>query len=63
MAALKRQLGGEFRLLGHSEALGVPQPAFLNSPEILTLRPFVRSAQLPFVGLTRTSLALFIHRL
>jgi hypothetical protein len=58
-----RQFGGEFRLLGRSKASAVPQPAFLNSPKILSFRPSVRSAQLPFVGLACPGFALLSHRL
>jgi hypothetical protein len=52
MASLKRQFFGEFRLLARLKALAVPQPTFLNSPKIVTFRPFVRNAQLPFIGAT-----------
>jgi hypothetical protein len=42
--------------------LDVRQPVFLNSPKILSSRPSVRSAQLPFVGITRAIFALLNHR-
>jgi hypothetical protein len=63
MAALKRQFGGEFRLLTDSKASVAPGPVFLNSPKILSFRPSARSAQLPFVGLTCPGFALFYHHL
>ena len=58
-----RQFGGEFRLLSDSKASAVPQPAFLNSPKVLSFRPFVCTAQLPFVGLACPGFALFYHHL
>ena len=63
MAALKRQFGGEFRQIACSKALDVRQPVFLNSPKILSSRPSVCSAQLPFVGLAYPGFTLLSHRL